>query len=183
MLNQKGLWNFARKASRPPLTEKQVRFFKKNLPQLLKAGIEVEYNLPEQKGTCQGANYLCECTAVFPAPNPMPGTKNCFQQCKRWDPSNAEHGNCEIAKQEGCAGPYCVAFVSPCPNCNKYDRGCNTCPRHYDAQKDPTVIRETLKQVLQPSEFVGKCGPTVACSGRPWMTSRVGSWAGMTWTG
>jgi hypothetical protein len=153
MLNQASDWVFVKKPSRPPLSNKEVHYWKQTLKKLLKVGIEVELNLEENKGDCDKQNYMCQCTAVFEAKKPIPGTLKCYEQCSRWD-----NGNCEIAKEHGCVGINCVAFKQPCSSCSKYDRGCSTCPERYDKLKDPRHIREQVEKLLKPTNFVGQCG-------------------------
>lgn len=155
MINQSSEWVFVKKPSRPPLSDLDVEYWKHTLKRLLKAGIEIELNLPDKNGRCDRQNFLCECRAVFNAPEPMPGTSKCYEQCAKWD-----NGNCSIAKAEGCAGVHCFAFQSPCPSCSKFDRGCDTCPELYDIRKDPRYIRETIGKDLQPTRFVGEHGAT-----------------------
>lgn len=153
MLNQADDWVFVNKPSRPSLSQKEVHYWKNTLRKLLKVGIEVELNLPENNGTCDRQNYMCQCTAVFKAPNPIKGTTNCYEQCTKWD-----NGNCPIAKEHGCVGVNCVAFKQPCPTCSKYDRGCDTCPELYSISRDPRNIRDKVSQVLKPTNFVGALG-------------------------
>ena len=153
MINQNSDWSFIEKPSRPPLSEKEVHYWKQTLKKLLKVGIEVELNLPENNGDCDKQNYMCQCTAVFDAKNPIPATLKCYEQCSSWD-----EGNCSIAKEHGCVGVNCVAFTQPCSSCSKYDRGCDTCPRRYDKSKDPKYVRKQVSDILKPTNFVGSCG-------------------------
>lgn len=155
MKNQSSEWVFVKKASRPALSGKKVQYWKGALQRLLKAGIEIELNLPVQTGRCDRQNFLCKCTNVFNASAPMPSTSLCYEQCAHWD-----GGNCSIAKEEGCVGTYCAAFKSPCPHCSKFDRGCDTCPELYDINKDPRKIRELVGKALAPTRFVGATGKT-----------------------
>lgn len=155
MINQSSQWTFMKRKSRPPLTLKQVEHWKKLLPKLLKVGIELEYNLPEKQGSCDKSNYLCKCVNVFNAPNPIPNTSKCYEQCAKWD-----GGNCEIAKKHGCAGVFCSYYKAPCSNCSKYDRGCNSCAELYDIKKDPKFVRKMISNELSPTNFVGEVGKT-----------------------
>lgn len=153
MLNQTNDWVFVKKPSRPALTDREVNYWKQQLKKLLKVGVEVEVNLPEQEGSCDQQNFFCKCQAVFKAKTPMPDTALCYEQCKKW-----EDGACAIAKEEGCAGVYCAAFEQPCSSCNKYDRGCSSCPELYNIRKDPRYIREAIGKALAPTRFVGSHG-------------------------
>jgi len=153
MLNQSSDWVFVKKPSRPPLSDRDVHYWKQTLKKLLKVGIEVELNLPENQGDCDKQNYMCQCTAVFDAKKPIPNTLKCYEQCSRWD-----NGNCDIAKEHGCVGINCVAFKQPCSGCSKYDRGCDSCPQRYDKLKDPRHVRQQVSALLKPTNFVGQCG-------------------------
>jgi len=155
MKNQSSEWVFVEKPSRPALDAKEVRYWKQTLQRLLKAGIEVELNLPEVHGRCDRQNFLCKCQVPYDATKPMPETKSCFEQCTLWN-----NGNCEIAQQEKCAGVYCVAFKSPCSKCSDFDRGCAACPELYDIDKDPRKIRDDIGKKLKPTRFVGQYGAT-----------------------
>jgi hypothetical protein len=95
----------------------------------------------------------------------MKGTKDCFQQCVNWDnsqkdgkPLYAADGNCEVAKEHGCAGILCAAFKSPCSSCSKFDRGCKSCPNLLNVYKMPVNIRKRISAKLAPTKFVGKYG-------------------------
>lgn len=159
MINKKKAWQFIRQpGARPTLTEKEVSYWKNILGRLSKAGIELEYNLPETNGTCNKTNLLCQCVAIFNAKEPMPKTTKCFEQCERWDKKFPEDGNCQIAKKYGCAGINCSEFVSPCPKCKLYDRGCENCTDLYRPLSDPNNIRAELTARLDPSQFVGDFG-------------------------
>lgn len=153
MKNQANEWIFVTRPSRAPLTVEEAHYWGDTLHRLLKSGIEIELNLPDKNGTCDRQNYLCQCKNPFVASSPMPDTKMCYEQCRKWD-----KGNCEIAKSEGCVGVYCVAFESPCPKCQKYDRGCDGCPELYSPLKDPRYVREIIGAKLQPTKFVGQVG-------------------------
>lgn len=151
---------------RGKLSDRDVSYWRQQLERTLKAGIELEYNLPEKNGSCNRDNYLCSCVAVFEPKQKLPNTSKCFEQCGNWDksvdakglPLYPVDGNCEIAKEHGCAGIYCSAFKSPCPSCNKYDRGCNSCPELYDIKKDPNNVRKLIETELKPTRFVGEYG-------------------------
>lgn len=157
-------WSFVPR--RGALTDREVTYWRNHLDKLLKVGIELEYNLPDKKGTCARDNQLCPCTATFVPLRKQPNTNRCFEQCGSWDmtlnekgtPKYPNDGNCPIAKAHGCAGIYCSAFKSPCPSCDKYDRGCNSCPELYDPRKDPKNIRTEIARKLKPTNFVGEYG-------------------------
>lgn len=159
-------WWFDKKSIRQKLTREEVRYWNSTLRRLLKVGIELEYNLPEQKGTCRMDDLTCQCVAIFNAKKPMRNTAKCHEQCKNWDSSvkasgeakYPDSGNCEIAKEHGCAGSLCAAFASPCSTCSKYDRGCSSCSNLFNIKKNPKNIRKRLAAKLQPTKFVGDFG-------------------------
>jgi len=140
-------WTFVKKQNRPPLDDRQVSYFRELFKKTLKAGIEFEYNLNEQKKSCKGNNPSCRCTAVH-------STKDgsiCFNVCTK-------KGKCELEKEFGCAEMYCVEFDPPCATCKLFNKGCSVCPLKYDPIKDPENIRNYLSSSLEPSKFLGKLG-------------------------
>ena len=153
MLNQTNDWVFVKKPSRPALSDREVSYWKQQLKKLLKVGVEVELNLPDKNGSCDRQNFFCECQAVFEAPDPMPQTSKCYEQCQKWN-----NGQCKIAQEQGCSGVFCAAFEQPCSNCSKFDRGCDSCPELYSLRKDPNYIREAVGKALNPTRFVGSHG-------------------------
>jgi hypothetical protein len=164
MKNLSGEWEFFPR--RGKLTPEEARYWRQTLERTLKAGIELEYNLPDKNGTCNQDNTMCACVAEFTPATRMPGTAKCFEQCSNWDrsldakglPLYPDDGNCQIAKDHGCAGIFCSAFKSPCPSCSKYDRGCNKCSELYDIRKDPNNVRALISNELKPTRFVGEHG-------------------------
>lgn len=153
MKNYTKQWKFISDRTRPPLTDEEVTYWSAALEKLLKVGVELEYNLPENNGNCRRDNYYCECVASFKPENPIPSTTMCYEQCARWD-----NGNCEIAKEFGCKGMFCAHFQKPCSTCSKFNRGCDTCANLYNPSKDPEKVRDNLVQLLKPTRFVGKVG-------------------------
>ena len=77
---------------RGKLSEKDVSYWRLSLERLMKAGVELEYNLPEKSGSCNRDNFMCGCTAVFVPKILNPGTAKCFEQCGNWDKSVNEKG-------------------------------------------------------------------------------------------
>lgn len=153
MINQSDEWVFIKRPSRPALSNQDVTYWKEALQKLLKVGVEIELNLPEKSGSCDRQNFMCKCTSIFTPLKKMPSTQACYEQCLNWN-----DGECDIAKEHGCAGVYCVSFATPCPGCNKYDRGCSKCPELYDLRKDPRHVRESIGKILKPTRFVGAHG-------------------------
>ncbi len=166
MKNHSDQWTFFKR--RGQLNEKEAVYWRNILERLLKAGIELEYNLPEKNGSCNRDNFMCNCVATFTPKVKIPNTTACYEQCANWDnsldasgqPVHPKDGNCQIAKEHGCAGMFCSSFKAPCPSCNKYDRGCNNCAELYDIRKDPNNIRNLVTNELKPTKFVGEHGAT-----------------------
>lgn len=158
MKNKDNQWAFRQRPSRPPLSEEEAEYNRIMLERLLKVGFEFEFNLPQQNGTCERENAFCKCVSVFEPKNKIPETKKCFEQCRHWDPNYPEDGNCSIAKEHGCKSIFCAHFSSPCPTCNLYDRGCDSCQHLFDRRKAPEAVRERLTSDLKPTNFVGKFG-------------------------
>ncbi len=163
MKNNRERWQFYSHPSKPILTSQEVRYWKESLKKLLKVGIEFEFNLPEQKGSCRGDNAQCPCIHL---------DDGCWQECSLiskcrkelcYDTCNnrvpkCDPDNCAECKAHNfrCIGISCVDFVSNCFICNKFNKNCDTCSKKYNDEKDPAHIRRLLTQDLQPSKSYGK---------------------------
>lgn len=163
MRDNRDHWRFYKHPSKPPLTAEAVRYWRNALAKLLKVGIELEFNLPEQKGTCHGDNVHCPCIHI---------NKDCWKECvniKECEktPCLDTCGNrvpgctsdqCEKCdKYElACLGTNCIEFISACFVCKNFDKNCETCPKRYDPNKDPKQIRQSMKNELSPSGSYGQ---------------------------
>jgi len=164
MRDNRDRWQFFDKhPTKRAITPREVRYWKILLDRVLKVGIEFEFNLRDQTGDCKGDNSQCPCNHI---------ETECWKLC-------ANTKECTATKQLGtcanrnsdcttntckecnnykfiCIGITCVDFVSQCFVCDKFIRNCETCPRKYDANRDPSAIREILSLDLKPSKHYGK---------------------------
>jgi len=158
-------WVFVKHPAKPVLTPEDVRYWKTSLSRLLKVGIEFEFNLPEQKGTCRGTDVHCPCINIG---------KGCWKKCANAakckqtpciDTCKAKSADCKPTDCQtckkfsfNCLGTNCVEFVSVCFVCEDFARSCEGCSKKYSPKKDPNNIRKTFTDVLNPSNSYGKVG-------------------------
>lgn len=159
MKDNRNKWSFINIFTKPALTASEVRYWKATMFKLLKVGIEFEFNLPTQSGTCRGNNVTCGCTYI---------NNGCWEVCENIE--KCEHTPCidtcknvtNKCKEEDCAtcnnyvfkclGTNCTGFVSVCINkCTNFKIDCDGCPKKYNPIKDPSVIRNNLVKILKPT--------------------------------
>ena len=163
MRDNRDKWRFYNHPSKPPLTAEDVRYWRSALTKLLKVGIELEFNLPEQKGVCKGDNAHCPCIHIDQdcwkeCANTKECSKTpCIDTCENRSPDCTAE-KCEKCKDYklACLGTNCIEFVSACFTCKKFDKNCDTCPKKYDVSKDPKQIRQYMTNELNPSGNYGK---------------------------
>ena len=162
MRDNREKWQFYNHPSKPVLTAQESRYWKNQLEKVLKVGVEFEFNLPDQKGSCKGDNPQCPCNYL---------EENCWKECAnlencsqikcietcthKTDKCNPEEcKSCDNYKFQ-CIGITCVNFTSKCFNCDKFERNCNTCPKKYSPDKDPEAIRKDLTNNFKPTRHYG----------------------------
>jgi hypothetical protein len=164
-------WQFYNNPTKAPLSGEEIRYWKMIAEKTLKVGIEFEFNLPDQKGTCHGDNVHCPC--VHMSGDCWKGcinTKTCaslpvsemsFYTCaSKTDPCKKEKCvECKNYKFK-CLGITCVDFVSHCFVCDKYAKSCEKCDKKYIPEKDPKMIRDKLQTDFAPSRRYGKVSPS-----------------------
>lgn len=163
MRNNRDKWQFYKHPSKPSLSNTEVRYWKEQLKSLLKVGIEFEFNLSSQAGSCRGNNVRCPCIHI---------DDGCWMLCTKFE--NCSHtASCDTCKNRTakcapdkcascgnyefqCLGVACTHFVSQCTVCDKFEKNCESCPDFYNPKLDPKLIREKLTGELQPSRSYGK---------------------------
>jgi hypothetical protein len=148
-----------------------MRYTRSLLNKNLKVGIEFEFNLPEQVGSCKGDSNACPCVK-------MEEEKDCWQKCLREEscigkPSIESCGNrtdtckendcasCEHFKTNiNCAGIFCPNFVPICLCCDEFEVDCKTCPDRYDPERNPDEIRAKITKEMKPSGSYGTVAET-----------------------
>ncbi len=171
MRNNKDRWLFFAHDSRRVISSSEVRYWKAILNKNLKLGVEFEFNLPDQKGTCKGDSNACPCMKME--------TSQCWQTCARGDNCFGkpvfelcvnQTGTCEAEDcvkcvhykaEANCAGMYCPNFISACLYCDDFAANCKTCENKYDSSKNPDEIRAKITDEMKPS----KCYGTINKSG------------------
>jgi hypothetical protein len=163
MRNNREKWHFYSHPSKKELTPPEVRYWKEQVKRLTKVGIEFEFNLPDQKGSCQGDNIQCPCVHIdtgcwaicanIEDCKKIPCYDTCANRSVKCNPEKcAKCKNFEFR----CIGTTCADFISACFVCDKFQKSCAACPKKYDPDKDPQKIREILTADLQPSRSYGK---------------------------
>lgn len=167
MRDNRNRWFFYNHPSKPPLSSEEVRYWKNALAKILKVGIEFEFNLPEQKGSCKRDNVHCPCVNIDDGCWRECSNKQtcenigCYSTCEnKTDACDPEMcGECDTYKFK-CLGTNCVSFICACFSCDKFEKNCDTCSKKYNKLKDPKYIRQALKEELVPSGHYGNVGQT-----------------------
>ncbi len=163
MRNNRERWQFYNHPSKPVLSSSDVRYWKRSLKGLLKVGIEFEFNLQEQKGSCKGDNAQCPCVRIgegcwevctlLKECSKLPCIDTCSSQATSCKPATC--GKCKTYNFK-CIGPSCVDFMSSCFTCTNFDKNCDTCAKRYDPDRDPKNVRNIMSNEFQPSNNYGK---------------------------
>lgn len=166
MKNNKDRWLFFQHDSKPALSSAEMRYTRSLLNKNLKIGLEFEFNLPEQSGSCKGDSNACPCIK-------MTDENDCWQKCIRvancfnkpfYDTCANQTGTCEDTdcvkcehyKPDGnCAGIFCPNFISACLCCKDFEINCKVCEDKYDPNKNPDEIRARITQEMCPSGSYG----------------------------
>jgi hypothetical protein len=167
MRNNREKWQFYSHPSKRELTPTEVRYWKEQVRSLTKVGIEFEFNLQEQKGTCKGDNIQCPCVhleegcwAVCANQKVCEATK-CYDTCSNRSKGCSPEACAECKDYKFvCIGTTCADFMSSCFTCGKFAKNCETCSKKYDPEKDPKKIREALTSLFQPSRSYGRVSPS-----------------------
>ena len=173
MRNSREQWQFFKSPLRPVLTAEEVMYHRRALTSNLKAGVEIELNMPNRiSGKCQGTNSICACKHVF--------TDTCWMICAnreacvaKRDPITCKHindcdtcpdfkkGHTDCKKYEfRCHDIVCNNFVSACFSCGLFEKDCAGCPDKFDEKKDPGYLRNQIIRELEPTKNYGRIGPT-----------------------
>jgi hypothetical protein len=163
MRDNREKWQFYDHPSRPALPLSEVRYWKGILQKILKVGMEFEFNLKEQKGTCKGDNTQCPCVHI---------NKNCWKGCSNTnmcrevpfiETCSARRETCDSENCQtcldfkfSCLGIACIDFVSECFSCDRFAKSCEGCEKKYDMEKDPKVLRDKLTNDFKPTNNYGR---------------------------
>lgn len=166
MRDNRDKWTFFRHPTKQIIDAKEVLYWKNTLKKILKVGMEFEFNLPDQKGTCKGDSNACPCVEMKDKDCWMkcakvhtcldePNFENCMQQtgtCLPDECAKCEHYKAGIAD---CKGIYCPGFLSVCLLCKEFAVDCKTCGSRYDPRSNPDEIRARITEEMDPSGCYG----------------------------
>lgn len=151
--------------ARTALSEQQRSAWQKHISALSKVGIEIEYNLKENKGMCNGEK-PCGCVSFN-------DDNDCWRVCVH------EH-NCQVINRSphicenicptcsqedcpgcslfkfSCKGVECSLFMVACATCDHFDAGCASCEYRYNPEMDPEKMRSKAIAALCPSRSYGR---------------------------
>lgn len=162
MRNSRDRWSFIEHPSKPPLSTAEVLYWR-NIKNIMKVGMEFEFNLPDQTGTCRGDSKTCPCIHMTDSDC----WKDCqnLQVCKETPVFNKCSNRTNKCKQENCTecgnyalvchSVFCPDFVSQCFSCEKFETDCNSCDDRYDPNRNPSEIRKMVTGELTPSNCYG----------------------------
>ena len=145
-----------------------MNYWRETLKKILKVGLEFEFNLPDQKGTCKGDSNACPCVKMT--------SDNCWKECvskgkcaylRNPDMCKNKAKKCKSEDcldctnyaandKAKCLGMYCLGFVSACFVCKDFNIDCKTCKNRYDPKKNPEEIRAMMHRELKPSNSYGE---------------------------
>lgn len=159
MKDNRNKWLFIKHPTKPALDNTQVRYWKETMFRLLKVGLEFEFNLPNQRGSCKGDDVACPCGQM---------DNGCWKECennevcskkKNIETCSNKKSKCKSTTCEDCnnflfycLSTSCTEFVSLCFNkCPDFMKNCDTCDKRYNPDKDPSHIRNELHKIFNPT--------------------------------
>jgi len=165
MRNTRDKWKFLLHPSKPAIKQEEVVYWKRIFRQLLKVGLEFEFNLPENRtGSCKGDSLACPCghmlngdTCWMECTNVVQCSKTktmsiCSSRTEECKDTMCK--DCTLFKFE-CHGINCTFFSSACFDCNKFSVNCADCKYKHDPNKNPSSIRSNVTKELAPSNSYG----------------------------
>ena len=178
MTRKRGVLKFQRKPKRPPLTREQFLYWIEFLPKVLKIGTEFEINLPspervlrsKENEPCVRADEPCvtDCANLetcLTEPHPtfcLTRETGRFLDREFKCPAKSEDDTDACQGCEGwllnCRGLDCAAHTPFCTICPKFERRGKKNVERGDIRLDAETVRAEMKELLQPTGFVGKFG-------------------------
>jgi len=163
MRSSRERWVFFNHPAKPQLSAADIAYWKSQALKNSKIGMEFEFNLPEQKGSCKGNSNTCPCATMKES--------DCWKECANKDicfgkksfdkclnrALNCDPADCDKCEHYAveCAGIFCSDFVSACVTCKNFVTNCAACELRYDPNRNPDSIRNNVRQVLDPNECYG----------------------------
>ena len=156
-------WNFIQSPRNPSLSLLDVNYWKSIMDKTLKVGVELEFNLPEKGGKCEGDNASCGCDLMK--------VSTCWQECLHKEScegiksvdrcenrtDTCEQDDCKTCSlySSRCFGIFCSNFLSACHVCTSFKVKCSGCDLRYDPSKDPEGVRNLMRNEFTPNNCYG----------------------------
>jgi hypothetical protein len=137
-------WVFFQLPKVPIISGDEARYWKNTLRKIIKVGLEFEFNLPNNEGTCKGTSLTCPCIHFK--------GNDCWKKCNLEEECRKAFGEEFEAK---CAKEFCTNFSMFCSQCKDFKLDCEECTYRYDKDKDPDNVRNHLRNQMTPSESYG----------------------------
>ncbi len=179
--NKRSTLKFQQKTSRPPLTREQCSYWLDHLPKILKIGTEFEINLPEPTAPLTKTDSAQCVHASKPCVTDCVNLESCLVErhptfCKTRDTGHfldksfacpaTDDNDCKSCKGcEGwalnCRGLNCASHTPFCSVCPSFSRPGQTIESS-DIRQDAESVRREMKELFQPTGFVGTVGQSGA---------------------
>lgn len=170
---------FQQKKGRPPISRDETEYWLDFLPKVLKIGTEFEINLPSPERVLYVKNDSPCIRAAQPCVKDCANLETCMVErhptfCLTRETSEflGKQFECPAKSDEDInACKTCAAWMLNCRSidCSMYTPFCTICPSFQrkegvvesgDIRQDAETIRQEMKDLLQPTEFVGEVGKT-----------------------
>ncbi len=178
MTRKRGVLKFQQKPKRPPLTREQFLYWTDFLPKVLKIGTEFEINLPspdlvlqhKETDPCIHSKKPCvtNCANVEMCLTERHPTFCLTKETGKFlgqdfkCPAKSDEDTDACQGCEGwllnCRGLDCAAHTPFCTICPAFERPGKKNVEQGDIRQDAETVRQEMKQLLQPTGFVGKFG-------------------------
>jgi hypothetical protein len=147
-----------------PLSKEEAIYWKRYLPKVLRAAVELEYNLnPSRNSTCLIPRRVDKCLCV----DFINGS--CEALC-----INKE---CEFYKEDGCGRSVCFDYIRPCDTCTSFKIDCDVCKQKAVGSTSVSSDnqRQRIQRILQPKNSVNHASGVhqVITDGSLWGTGGV----------
>ena len=168
---------FQQKKGRPPISRDEAEYWLDFLPKVLKIGTEFEINLPSPERVLQVKDNMPCIHAAKPCAKDCANLETCMVErhptfCLTRETSQflGKKFDCPAKSDDDVeACKTCPAWMLNCRglDCSMYTPFCTICPAFQrqgdvvesgDIRLDAETIRKEMRELLQPTEFVGEVG-------------------------
>lgn len=174
---RRGFIHFQRKAGRPPLSREQFLYLMDHLPKVLKVGTEFEINLPSPETVLEAKDDQPCVHSEKPCVKDCANLETCMTErhpafcltrstgkflgqkfeCPAKNDADVEACQHCPAWMLNCRGLNCALHTPFCTICPSFQRAGET-PEKGDIRADAETVRREMKELLQPTGFVGNTG-------------------------